>query len=161
MIALVLMATAAGGGWYWWQTQQTKVPEGLASGNGRIESDQVDIAAKTAGRVREVLVQEGDLVTAGQIVARIDSAELQAERAKYAADVLNEQVTMLEGQATVTQRQAELVLKEANLRRALTLVGGGSISEQSRNEAQSERDSARSILASKLSTGQAIPPSVL
>ncbi|MBW8300517.1 MAG: HlyD family efflux transporter periplasmic adaptor subunit [Hydrogenophaga sp.] len=146
LITLVLIAAGAGGSWYWWQSRQDELPEGLASGNGRIESDQVDIAAKSAGRVREVLVQEGDLVSAGQVVARIDSAELQAERAKYAADVLSEEVSMLEAQATVSQRQAELILKEANLRRARSLSGTGSISEESRDEALSERDSASSVL---------------
>lgn len=146
IVVLVLLAAGAGGAWYWWQGQQDEVPEGLASGNGRIESDQVDIAARSAGRVREVLVREGDLVSAGQIVARIESAELKAERAKYAADVLSEKVSMLEAQATVAQRQAELTLREANLGRALTLAGSGSISEESRDEAQSERDSARSVL---------------
>jgi len=57
VVLLVVLAIGAGGGWYWWQSQQNKVPEGLASGNGRIESDQIDIAAKTAGRIREVSVQ--------------------------------------------------------------------------------------------------------
>ncbi|MFH1340759.1 MAG: HlyD family efflux transporter periplasmic adaptor subunit [Pseudomonadota bacterium] len=148
-ILLILALTSvavAGGAWYWQRSQQGKLPEGLVSGNGRIESNQVDIAAKSAGRVREVLAQEGDLVTAGQVLARIDTTELQAQRAKYAADVASEEASMLEAKATVTQRQAELILKEANLRRALKLVETGAISQESRDQAQSEHDSARAIL---------------
>jgi HlyD family secretion protein len=140
------LGAAAGGAWYWWQSQQGKLPEGLVSGNGRIESNQVDIAAKSAGRVREVLAQEGDLVTAGQVLARIDTTELQAQRAKYAADVASEEASMLEARATVTQRRAELILKEANLRRALKLVETGAVSQENRDQAQSEHDSARAIL---------------
>lgn len=146
LILVIVLAAGAGGAWYWWQSQQDKVPEGLVSGNGRIESDQVDIAAKSAGRIREVLVQEGDLVTAGQVLARIDTTELQAERAKYAADVTSEEASMLEAKATVTQRQAELLLKKANLRRAVKLVETGAISQEDRDQAQSDHDSARAVL---------------
>lgn len=146
LILVIALAVAAGAAWYWWQSQQGKLPDGLVSGNGRIESNQIDIAAKSAGRVREVLAQEGDLVTAGQVLARIDTTELQAQRAKYAADVASEEASMLEGKATVAQRQAELILKEANLRRALKLVGTGAVSQESRDQAQSEHDSARAIL---------------
>lgn len=146
LILILLVAAAGGSAWYWWQSQQGQLPEGLVSGNGRIESDQVDIAAKSAGRVREVLVQEGDLVSAGQVLAHIDTTELQAERAKYAADLAAEEASMLEAKATVAQRQAELTLKESNLRRALTVIRAGAVSEQERDEAQSERDSAKAIL---------------
>ena len=146
LILVIVMAAGVGGAWYWWQSQHGKVPEGLVSGNGRIESDQVDIAAKLAGRIREVLVQEGDLVTAGQVLARIDTTELQAQRAKYVADVASEDASMLEAKATVTQRQAELALKKANLRRALKLVETGAISQEYRDQAQSDHDSARAVL---------------
>lgn len=148
-ILLILVAVSvigAGSFWYWRHSQQAKLPEGLVSGNGRIESNQVDIAAKSAGRVREVLAQEGDPVTAGQVLARVDSTELQAQRAKYAADVASEEASVLEATATIAQRQAELILKEANLRRALRLVETGAVSQESRDQAQSERDSARAVL---------------
>ncbi|WP_206681900.1 HlyD family secretion protein [Mesorhizobium sp. NZP2298] len=146
LIFVLIVAAGAGGAWYWWQSQQGKLPDGLVSGNGRIESDEVDISAKSAGRVRDVLVEEGDLVSAGQILARIDTTELLAERAKYVADQTSEEALLLEAKATVTQRQAELTLKEANLRRALTLANTGAVSEQTRDQYQSERDSARAVL---------------
>lgn len=146
LILAAVLAAGAGGAWYWWQGQQNKVPEGLVSGNGRIESDQVDISTKSTGRIREVLVREGDLVTAGQVLARIDTTELQAQRAKYAADVASEDASMLEAKATVTQRQAELVLKRANLRRALKLVKIGAISQEDLDQAQSDHDSASAVL---------------
>lgn len=145
VLILVLLAAGGGAAWYWRQSQKETLPDGLVSGNGRIESDQVDISAKSAGRVRDVLVQEGDLVSAGQILARIDTMELRAQRAKYVADVAAEEASLLEAKATVAQRQAELVLKEANLRRALTLVESSAISQQSRDEALSARDAAKAV----------------
>jgi len=59
LILILLLGAGGGGAWYWWKSQQDQLPDGLVSGNGRIESDQIDIAAKSAGRVRKVLAQEG------------------------------------------------------------------------------------------------------
>lgn len=152
LLIVLFLALSAGGGWYWWRSQQGKLPAGLLSGNGRIESDQVDISAKSAGRVQDVLVKEGDLVSAGQILAHIETTELRAQRAKSVADMTASEASMLEAKATVSQRQAELILKEANLRRALTLVEKGAVSEQKRDEAQAECDTARAILKASEAT---------
>lgn len=43
------------------------------TGNGRIEAVEADVAAKPAGRVAETLVNEGDFVKAGQVIARMDT----------------------------------------------------------------------------------------
>ncbi|ACM39502.1 HlyD family secretion protein (plasmid) [Allorhizobium ampelinum S4] len=146
LISILLLGAGGTGAWYWWQSRQDQLPEGLVSGNGRIESDQVEISAKSAGRVQKVLVQEGDLVSPGQVLAYIDTTELQASRAKYVADLATQEASMLEAKATVVQRQAELTLKEANLRRALNTIQNGAISQKERDEAQSEHDSAKAIL---------------
>ncbi|WP_255683903.1 MULTISPECIES: HlyD family secretion protein [unclassified Xanthobacter] len=147
-LLLLLLVPAAGafGIWSWWQGQQGRLPDGLVSGNGRIESDQVDVSAKLAGRVMEVQVQEGDLASPGQVLARIDSTELQALRAKYLADVAADEASTLEAKATVVQRQAELTLKDADLERAQRLAKTGAVSQQSLDRAQSERDAAKAIL---------------
>ena len=71
--AVVLLAAVAAGLVYWapWKTQGPG--EGFVSGNGRIEATEVAVATKQAGRVIDILVGEGDFVTAGQPVARIRS----------------------------------------------------------------------------------------
>lgn len=142
----LIAAAGAWGMWSWWQGQQGGLPEGLVSGNGRIEADQVDISVKSASRVTEVLVREGDMVAAGQVLARIDTTELQAQRARYVADVTAEEASMLEARATVAQREAELTLKDISLQRALTLVKTGAVSQQNLDQAQSERDAAKAVL---------------
>lgn len=146
LIAALILAAGAGGTWYWWQSRQAGLPEDLVSGNGRIESDQVDISAKLAGRIRAVLVREGDLVSTGQILARIDTTELQALRAKYVADLAVQEAATLQAKATVTQRKAEFILKEATLYRSKTLAKIDAVSKQALDQAQSERDAARAIL---------------
>jgi HlyD family secretion protein len=57
-----------------------KRDEGLARGDGRIEAPEIDIAAKITARIREILVHEGDFVTAGQVVALMDTDSLNAQR---------------------------------------------------------------------------------
>jgi len=146
LICGALAAAGAGIAWYLWQGQQGKLPDGLVSGNGRVEADQIDIAAKAAGRVQAVFVKEGDLVAAGQILARIDTTELLAQRARYVADQTAAEASALEAKAAVAQRQAELRLKEASLRRVLALVDNGFVSLGAVDSAQSERDAARAAL---------------
>ena len=79
IIVVALILVAAGGGLLWQYFQAPALPADIASGNGRIEAVQVDIATKIAGRVESVVAQEGDLVTEGQVVATIDTAQLKAQ----------------------------------------------------------------------------------
>jgi len=53
-IVAVLIATAVLYG-LWQLLQPNGLPDGLASGNGRIEAIEIDIATKSAGRVEEIL----------------------------------------------------------------------------------------------------------
>jgi HlyD family secretion protein len=59
-IAAVLVLGAAG--IFVWQRYFVKHDEGLASGNGRIEATDIDVAAKIPARIKEILVHEGDFV---------------------------------------------------------------------------------------------------
>ncbi|MFN9714134.1 MAG: biotin/lipoyl-binding protein, partial [Planctomycetota bacterium] len=71
MIAIAILLIAVAGGFYGyqsWKAAQSALPEGIASGNGRVEAKQVDIAAKESLRVKEILVKEGDLVEKGQVL---------------------------------------------------------------------------------------------
>src|SRR3546814_18329278 len=77
-IALIALAGGAAVA-AWWFLQPRGLPDGFAAGNGRIEAVEIDIAAKTAGRVREILVNEGDFVSAGQVLAKMDTAVLEAQ----------------------------------------------------------------------------------
>ena len=74
--ALILSAAAI----FVWQRYFVKNDEGLASGNGRIEATEIDVAAKIPARIREILVHEGDFVTAGQVVVLMDTDSLNAQR---------------------------------------------------------------------------------
>ena len=61
---------AVGGGVLGWQRLKPQgLPPSIASGNGRLEATDTDIATKTGGRIKQVLVREGDNVKAGQTLA--------------------------------------------------------------------------------------------
>ena len=79
MLAVVLAAAGGLGYWAWLQWRPAKLPEGFASSNGRIEATEIDVATKLAGRVVDELVDEGNFVTAGQVVAHMDVAVLRAQ----------------------------------------------------------------------------------
>ncbi len=61
----ILAVVIAGGIFAWLHFQQPALPDAFPSGNGRIEATEVDVATKWAGRIKEVLANEGDLIDAG------------------------------------------------------------------------------------------------
>src|SRR5918993_5634292 len=50
-------------------------PPNVISVSGRIEGDEAVVSAKTAGRLREIVVREGDVVKAGQPIAVLDDEQ--------------------------------------------------------------------------------------
>lgn len=122
-VALVVLSGVAYA--VWQATTASDVPEGFARSNGRIEAERVDVATKFAGRLKEVLVEEGDLVRAGQVVARLDSAELEAQLDEARAAVTQAEQQLAHAEALLAQRQSELALAEAELARTEKLVEDG------------------------------------
>src|SRR5438034_10952023 len=108
---LVIAGLVAGAGfsWYVWKQKQAgAVPRGIAFGNGRIEATEVDVGAKQQGRVEAVLVQEGDMVKEGQLLARMDSAVLQAQLLEAEANKLRAETDRNVSVAVVGQRENEI-----------------------------------------------------
>ena len=141
VIGVIIVAGAAFA-WQWWQGQLSALPADLAYGNGRIEADQVDISSKYAGRVFEILAGEGDLVQPGQVLARMDTAELDAQLAKAEAELSETQTAVNEAEAQLVQRQSELTLAQQELERALPLVKKGSMAQRTADQRQSARNTA-------------------
>ncbi|HEX2957765.1 MAG TPA: HlyD family efflux transporter periplasmic adaptor subunit [Chitinispirillaceae bacterium] len=105
-----------------------KLPDGIASGNGRIEAEQVEVAAKEPLRVQEVLVAEGDLVKKDQVLVKLNTETLDAELAEA-----NKNVTAVEEKVAITRAaiqrvksEIELARIEADRARKLVQTGAGS-----------------------------------
>ena len=91
----------------WKFADPSELPEGIASGNGRIEAVEIDVSAKIPGRIREILVDEGDFVKAGQVVAHMDADGLTAQRAEAEAQLEQALNSIRIAESQVVQRQSE------------------------------------------------------
>jgi HlyD family secretion protein len=124
---------------------------------GQVEVREIDVAAKVAGRIREVLVREGDTVAAGDILFELDSPELtakmaQASAGRDAAAAMNnkaiagareEEILMAEFAWASAQSAAELAQK--TFARFNSLYEEGLISEQKYDEAQTSANASTDI----------------
>ena len=124
-ILIVVAAVGGGGGWYWWQQQLNALPPGIAQANGRLEAEQVEITTKLAGRIAVVLAKEGDMVHAGEVLARMDTSTLGAELAAAKAQVAVAEHKKAEAEAQIVQQQSNLVFARQELARATTLYHQG------------------------------------
>jgi HlyD family secretion protein len=122
---LLAVGAGAGIGWLWWQQHQTRLPPGIASGNGRLESDEIDIDTKFAGRIAQLFVDEGDMVAAGQVVAMMDTRDLQASLKKSEALVSQAQRALDEAKSNLAQQQTQVTLAQQQLGRTSALVPKG------------------------------------
>jgi len=125
LVALLITGAGAGIGWVWWQHHQARLPPGIAWGNGRLEADQIDIDTKFAGRIAQLFVDEGDMVKAGQVVAMMDTRDLEASLKKSEALVNQAERSLDEAKANLAQQQTQVTLAQQQLDRTRALVPKG------------------------------------
>jgi HlyD family secretion protein len=70
------------------------LPATIVALSGRIEGDDSAVAPKTSGKILEVTVREGDMVTAGQVIARLDDAQVRAKEDQARAALADAQAKM-------------------------------------------------------------------
>jgi len=157
IIILVILAAVGVGGWVLWnKAQDSGLPPGIATGNGRIEATEYDIATKRAARAAEVLVDEGDMVEAGQILARMDTEDLDAQLRQAKAVLREARESKRYAQAIVVQRESELVYAKTQLKRSLSLVKQGHVSKEQVDQDSMAKVSAEAALsASRIQVVQA------
>ena len=107
-LPIILIAVLGAAAYYAWDRfGDHGLPAGIAGGNGRIEAIEIDISAKIPGRVKEILVNEGDFVKAGQVLARMDTEQLQAQRRQAEAQLQRAIINVDTAKSFVAQREAE------------------------------------------------------
>jgi HlyD family secretion protein len=151
---VIAIALVVGGilGYKYWRSRQSALPTGIVSGNGRIEAKLVDAAAKEPLRVKEVLVDEGDLVKPGQVLARLDTVTLEAEQAKNEAAVAAAREEFAAAKAAIAAANADIASANADIVSAKAGI------EQKQSDiklAQTEADRQRRMLAEN-ATSQAL-----
>jgi HlyD family secretion protein len=145
----------------WTELRPSGLGDGFASGNGRIEATEIDVATKSPGRVLEILVDEGDFVQPGQVLARMDTEVLQAQLNQARAQVRQGENAILTAQAmvaqreserataeaVVTQRRAELTATQKRHQRTETLVARNAMARQQLDDDLAAMQSAQAALA--------------
>jgi HlyD family secretion protein len=134
----------------WTLLKPAGLPDGIISGNGRIEAVEIDVSAKSPGRIRDIIADEGQMVKAGQVVAHMDVDVLNAQHAEAKAQLAQalsgistaeSQVAQRQSEraaalATVRQREAELQSARKRFARSETLAREGATPMQERDDDQ-------------------------
>ena len=175
LVTGALVAVVVLGGWAAWRsfTEPRRIvsqviayfrgptlPEGFASGNGRIEATEYDVSTKRPTRIIKVLVKEGDLVEPGQVVVHMDTADLGADlrtsqaqlvqaredKRRSLATVLQRASELQSSLAAIAQRESELALARQDVERAQPLLAPGAINRQEYDQYVSRRATAEAAL---------------
>jgi HlyD family secretion protein len=153
VIAAALVAAAAA----WMLMPRHAAPDGLLQLNGRIEGDRVTVASKLAGRVIELAAREGDTVSAGQVMARLDDRAVRArlDQALAAQQTLQAQISAQESALAVLRGETQVAIKAAQTRIAAAEA------DVRRAEAANAQDRRDHVRAEDLSAQGFIGPQAL
>ena len=122
---------------------------------GTIEATQVDVSVKITGRILERLVKEGDRVSRGQLLVRLDDAELGADVKRLDAALHSAQATLRDlqkgarpqeiedGRAALSSADATRSMTERDLSRSEQLFRQNLIAAQDVDKARQAHDVAR------------------
>ena len=170
IVPATLVVAVAVLAWWGWQRWSDHGPgEGFASGNGRIEATEIDVATKLPGRVEEILVREGDFVQAGQTLARMqtdtlraqyDQAEAGRQQAEHGVAAAQAQIALRQSevataQALVAQREAELDAARRRLARSETLSVEGASSAQELDDDRARARASQAAAWARVAAAQA------
>ena len=152
-VIAVLLALAAAG-WALFGREkpiEVRTAPTVAMGNGGTAASVLDasgyvvarrmatVSAKITGKVREVLIEEGMKVDAGQVMATLDPVDADASRALSQAQVEA-------ARSQVANVQAQLTEAEANARRLSSLVQQQLVARSQYDQAVASRDALRAQL---------------
>ena len=145
LVALVLRFTVFRGG----------PGDGVIAASGSVEATEAQLGFQVPGRIDTIAVDEGDRVTAGQLLARLDVTELQARRAQAAAQLaaaralLSELETGSRPEDIASARSAAGAATDRfndaqrDVARTRQLFEGGAVSQEAMDKAQTAFDLAR------------------
>jgi HlyD family secretion protein len=105
---IIILALAAVGAAAWIYHERGKKPDNRIVVSGNIELTEVNIAFKTAGRLIERTVDEGDAVKKGQVIARLDRDQLVAQRARETAGLESAQSQLAQAETALEWEKATL-----------------------------------------------------
>jgi HlyD family secretion protein len=158
ILIAVLVAAAALAGWRWWVNHQEAAANDLVI-YGNVDLRQVDLAFNNSERIAEVLVQEGDHVKRGQLVAKLDTSRLEPQVAQAAAMVESQRQVVArlkhgsrpeeiaQARATVDSAKADLANAQQHYDRFNKLAPKMAVSQDELLAAKAVLDVAQAKLA--------------
>ncbi len=158
-IILVLLAAVAAG-IYWFKVRPARQSGSTEQLFGNVDIREVSLGFRVAGRLQQVLKEEGDAVSAGEIVARLDDEPFKRELAEARAQVasLRARVQLLEAgyrpqevaqaRAVVREREVTMANAETIYKRQQMLASTGAVSTQDRDDAEARYREADARLKS-------------
>jgi HlyD family secretion protein len=123
IVALVVLVLAGGVIWRLFFAG-SGLPPGVLGVSGRIEGDDSAVAAKLAGRIREITVREGDQVEAGQVIALLDDAQIRAREQQSEAALRQSQARLRLSRHQVTVLSEQLRQNEMGVEQSRTDAEG-------------------------------------
>lgn len=117
-----------------------------ATGTVRARSTAV-LSARVMGYLREVRVQAGDSVKAGQVIAIVDAREIEASTRQAAAALNEAKMAIPEVENAIAAAKAQLALAESTYKRMKPLYDDKSITPQEYDEVAAKRQMAQANLA--------------
>ena len=140
LLMLSLLALLAAAGWYWRGNSTAPTETGVLQLYGNIEIRLVNLAFNANGRLVEMHVSEGAQVQSGQVLARLETSQLQALRNAAAARVEAQQQQVNALLAGTRQEELDKLRAELQEARAQSL--------NARRSLQRQQDLAQKGLAS-------------
>lgn len=118
------------------------LPEGLIQANGRIEGDRFTVSSKVPGKIVNLYVREGDRVEEGQVIVKLDDAQISAkvEQAKEAVSTLEAQLRASKLALEVLKKDVPLLVETA---RAALSQARSHYASSSIQAKQAEKDALR------------------
>jgi HlyD family secretion protein len=127
--------------------KKNALPEGIASGNGRVEGKLVDISAREPLRVKEILVDEGRLVKPGQVLVKLDTVTLDSELATANANVQAAEEKLAVAKANIVKQKSEIGLADIEENRSKRLVAQGAGSQRELDVRTTKAETTRAGLS--------------
>lgn len=151
VVVLLLVAAVAGGIW-WWTHREQPATETVLFGN--VDLRQVELAFNNNERIAAVLVQEGDHVHAGQVLAKLDTSRIEPQVAQAEAQAAAQQAVVqrlhngnrpeeiAQARANLEAAKADTINARLQYERMKGLAPKGAASQQQLDDARAGLDVA-------------------
>ncbi len=156
LLLALLVVVAAAAVFAGWRLVREKGRGEVLEANGTIEATEVEVSSKLPGRIAQLLVKEGDLVKPDQVIAKLDTSEIEAEVAQQQAALARAEAQLKEllagsrveeieeARANLQQAEDNLKLAKDDWDRFDSLFKEGAISAQNRDQAKNKVEVALS-----------------